>query len=127
MSSFKVVLAAAGALLVAPAVVNAQDAARGKELADQCFACHTETADEEAGPGPTLAGVAGAMAGTRPNFEYSDGFEAAKAKGLVWTDAALSRFLADGQGTVPKNRMAFPAIASEKDRADIVAYLKTLK
>lgn len=123
----KILLGALAALTMTAVGAQAQDAARGKELADQCFACHTETADEDPGPGPTFAGVAGSKAGSRPNFEYSDGFQAANAKGLIWTDAALSRFLADSQGTVPKNKMAFPPIPNEKDRADIIAYLKTLK
>lgn len=105
----------------------AQDAGRGQTLADQCFACHTETADEEAGPGPSFAGIVGAKAGTRPNFEYSDAFQAASAKGVIWTEAALMRFLANSQSEVPNNKMAFPGIPSETDRADIVAYLKTLK
>jgi cytochrome c len=108
-------------------VAAAQDVARGKALVDQCLACHTLSAAEEPGPGPTLAGVAGARAATRPDFEYSDAFLAAGAKGLVWTDAALSRFLANPQGEVPKNKMAFQGIANEGERADIVAYLKTLR
>lgn len=115
-------LAVAGSL---PSV--AQDAARGKALADQCLACHTLTATEDPGPGPTLAGIAGAKAGTRPDFEYSDAFQAANARGLIWSDAALNRFLANPQAEVPRNKMAFPPIASDADRADIVAYLKTLR
>lgn len=115
------------ATLASVGAVQAQDAARGKQLADPCFACHTETSGEEPGPGPTLAGVAGAKAASRPNFEYSDAFQGAAAKGVVWTDAALDRFLANPEVDVPKNKMAYPGIASAKDRADIVAYLKTLK
>lgn len=121
------VIAGGLALLAGAQGAFAQDAARGKTLADQCLACHTLTAGEDPGPGPTFAGIAGAKAGTRPNFDYSDAFQAAKAKGLVWTDAALSRFLANSQSEVPRNKMAYPGIASEADRNDIIAYLKTLK
>lgn len=105
----------------------AQDAARGKALADPCLACHTFNAADEPGPGPTLAGISGAKAGTRPNFEYSDAFQAATARGVIWTDAALNRFLADGQKEVPRNKMAYPGIASDSERLDIIAFLKTLK
>jgi cytochrome c len=115
------------ALLAAATGAWAQDAQRGKTLADQCLACHTFSADEEPGPGPSLAGIAGAKAGTRPDFEYSDAFQAAKANGLIWTDAALDRFLANPQGEVPRNKMAYPGIANAGERADIIAYLKTLK
>lgn len=106
---------------------TAQDAGRGQALADPCLACHTVTADEEPGPGPTFAGVAGAKAGTRPGFEYSDAFQAANANGVIWTDAALNRFLANPAGEVKNNKMAYPGIANERDRLDIIAYLKTLK
>ncbi len=115
------------AVLVAAAPAAAQDAQRGKALADQCLACHTVAANEEPGPGPTLAGVAGAKAGTRADFEYSDAFQAAKANGLIWTDAALDRFLANPQAEVPRNKMAYPGVTNAAERADIVAYLKTLK
>jgi cytochrome c len=114
------------AMAAVTATAAAQDAGRGKALADECFACHTESASEE-GPGPALAGVAGSKAGSRPNFEYSDAFRAAAAKGLIWTDAALDRFLANPQGEVPRNKMAYPPVADAGQRADIIAYLKTLK
>ncbi len=116
-----------GLTLAAAPLARAQDAARGETLADQCLACHTLTAAEEPSSGPTFQGIAGAKAGTRPGFEYSDAFQAASTKGLIWTDAALNRFLANSQAEVPRNKMAFPGIANEADRADIVAYLKTLK
>lgn len=127
MRAMKLTLAVGAMTLAGSAAGYAQDAARGKALTDQCLACHTLTAGEDPGPGPTLAGIAGAKAGTRPDFEYSDAFQAANARGLVWTDAALNRFLANSQTDVPRNKMAFPGVASEADRADIVAYLKTLK
>lgn len=120
-------LAAASAIALAAMPATAQDAARGKALADPCLACHTFNAADEPGPGPTLAGIAGAKAGTRPDFEYSDAFQAANARGVVWTDAALNRFLADGQKEVQRNKMAYPGIANESERLDIIAFLKTLK
>lgn len=127
MRALQLFTAVGGMTLAAASMASAQDAARGKTLTDQCLACHTLAADDEPGPGPSLAGIAGAKAGTRPDFEYSDAFQAAKAKGLVWTDAALNRFLANSQSEVPRNKMAFPGIANDADRADIVAYLKTLQ
>lgn len=114
-------------LVAGHAIASAQDAQRGQALADQCLACHTLTAAEEPGPGPTFAGIAGAKAATRPDFEYSDAFRAANANGLIWTDAALDRFLANPQAEVPRNKMAFPAVTDAGQRADIIAYLKTLK
>ena len=124
---FIIQAAAAGLALSFGSLAMAQDVSRGEQLTDECLACHSLSADEEPGPAPTLAGVAGATAGTRADFEYSDAFLAAKAKGLVWTDAALDKFLANPQGVVPRNKMAYPPVASPSDRADIIAYLKTLR
>lgn len=125
MYSKWIICSAAMALLASAA--SAQDATRGKALADQCLACHTFSADEEAGPGPTLVGISGAKAATRPGFDYSDAFLAANAKGVIWTDAALSRFLANPQAEVPRNKMAFDGVPNEAERNDIIAFLKTLK
>lgn len=127
MQALRITMAAIVVAAATATAAIAQDVQRGKALADQCLACHTFNAGDEPGPGPTLAGISGAKAGTRPDFEYSDAFQAANTKGLIWTDAALDRFLADPQGQVPRNKMAYPGVANATERADIIAFLKTLK
>lgn len=88
-----------------------------------CGACHSIKAGENR-IGPSLAGVVGRGIGTAPGFKYS---AAMKAKGGKWTAAALNTYLANPRGVVPGTTMVY---AGEKDaarRAQLVAYLATLK
>lgn len=114
--------ALAAALLLAAAGARAQDAATGAMSFLQCADCHSP--GENNGVGPGLKGVVGRKAGTQPGFAYS----AAMAKsGLSWDDRTLDAFLADPRTALPGTAMAFAGVADAKDRADLIAYLKTLK
>ncbi|MFA5119682.1 cytochrome c family protein [Zavarzinia sp.] len=104
-----------------PAVAAAADAERGKTLYEsRCGACHSPDADRV---GPHHRGVVGRVAGSVPGFAYSP---ALKASGLTWTPELLDRWLTDPAALVPGSRMGF-RVGSAADRADIVAYLETLK
>jgi cytochrome c len=46
---------------------------------------------------------------------------------IVWDDTALDNFLASPQKALPGTSMAFPGEDDPKARADLIAYLKTLK
>ncbi len=73
--------------------------------------------------GPTLVGVTGRKAGTSPHFNYT---QALKDSGSVWDAAALDHFLTDPMKAVPGTTMPIP-IADAGMRADIIAYLATLR
>lgn len=107
-----------GASLPAPA----QDMAAGKAAFSQCAACHS--VDGSNGAGPSLKGVVGRAAGQFPGFNFSRGM---KSAGITWDDKTLDAYLADPQKVVPGNVMPFSGIADPKQRADLVAYLNTLK
>jgi cytochrome c len=49
-----------------------------------------------------------------------------KQADIVWSDQTLAAFLADPQNTVPGNHMPFSGLQDATQRADIIAYLKTL-
>jgi len=101
----------------------AGDVAKGKALFEgQCAACHS-VAPGENGIGPTLAGVYGQPAASTPGFQFSGALKSSK---IVWTDAALDKFLADPQSDVPGTKMPYMGLPDAADRADVVAYLKTL-
>jgi len=70
--------------------------------------------------GPSLAGIRGRKAGAEPGYNYS---AAMKQSGLVWDDKTLDAYLADPQKLVPGNKMPFPGLKTDHDRADIIAYL----
>ena len=50
-----------------------------------------------------------------------------KNSGLTWDAATLDSYLTGPRGKVPGTKMTFAGLAKESDRADIVAYLSTLK
>ena len=124
-----VAMSAVAPLVAAPPVpatpvTAAGDPAAGKRSFVQCGICHNVGAGEASTIGPNLHGVVGAKAGARPGYAYSP---AMKKSGLVWNAATLDRFLTKPGATVPGTKMAFPGIAAAKGRADIIAYLTTLK
>lgn len=119
-------LCAMGAILVI-AATDADaggNAATGAALFNRCALCHATTKDGGNRMGPDLFGVVGRKAGTYPGFAYST---ALKASGIVWTPATLDAWLEAPQKVVPGNTMPLAGVSSPSQRADLVAYLATLK
>ena len=96
------------------------DAARGKTLFARCGACHTVT--EENKVGPHLSGVFGRTAGTVAGARYS---KAMTASGMTWDEQTLDAFLTEPAKVLPGTTMAIK-LPNPQDRADVIAYLKTL-
>lgn len=115
-----IAVAGLGAMLTTHS--SAQDAAAGKQLFTQCSVCHS--VDGSNGVGPTLKGIAGSKAGEVPGFRFS---RAMKGANIAWDDKTLNDFIADPQKVIPGNVMPFSGIGDAKQRADLVAYLQTLK
>jgi len=104
----------------------AGDAANGEKIFKaQCKLCHAVGPTAKPGVGPVQNNLIGATAGARPGFNYSTAMKEAGAKGLVWSDETLDKYLTDPKATVPGNKMAFPGVKKDTDRADVIAYLKT--
>jgi cytochrome c len=117
---------AAGAIVAAVLTAgsaNAQDATKGKQVFNQCGVCHS-TEPGETKLGPSLAGVVGRKAGTEPGYPYS---EAMKNFGKVWDNATLDTYLTNPAATVPSGKMLFIGLKDATQRADVIAYLETLK
>ena len=99
------------------------DAAKGETAFITCKTCHAV----EAGTnkiGPSLAGIVGRKAGTVAGFNYTP---ANRDSGITWTEAKLFQYLENPQRVVPKTKMAFAGIPDPQKRADVIAYLSTLK
>jgi cytochrome c len=102
----------------------AADAGHGRQLFDaSCSACHSVEPGQTM-VGPSLSHVFGRKAGTEPGFRAS---RALQGSGVTWDAARLDAYLAAPQKFIPGVRMPFPGMPSAADRADIIAYLKTLK
>ncbi len=95
----------------------------GAQVAKQCTICHNLQEGQGPKVGPDLYGVVGRPVASVPGFNYS---AALKAMGGTWTFDALDKWLADPRADVPGTAMTFAGLQSEKQRADIIAYLNTL-
>jgi cytochrome c len=104
-------------------VLASASAERGAQIAKPCEICHN--LQEGQGPkiGPHLYGVVDRPVASVAGFNYS---AALKAKGGKWTFAALNKWLTDPRTDVPGTAMTFAGLSSEKQRADVIAYLDTL-
>jgi cytochrome c len=96
---------------------------KGTAAAKKCAACHTF---EKGGPnrvGPNLYNVINEKKGEGRGFNFS---AAMKAKGGTWTYDDLNKFLLNPKGFVPGTAMGFAGISKDSERADVIAYLRTL-
>ncbi|MBV8521611.1 MAG: c-type cytochrome [Acetobacteraceae bacterium] len=102
----------------------AQDAADGdKVFRSQCSICHSPQPGRNI-IGPSLFGVVGRHSGQVPGFYYS---QANVQSGIIWTPTILDRYLTSPRQVVPGTLMTYPGLKDPKQRADLIAYLATLK
>ena len=112
-------LAALSAVAQAAPAPLKGDPVRGKQVyGRRCSGCHTLIRN---GEGPRHLRVFGSRAGSVADYSYSD---ALKRSGIVWNEATLDRWLADPEAMVPGNSMGYQT-RSARDRADVIAYLKS--
>lgn len=119
------------ALLLAPAGIpgfvgaaRAANAAAGQQVfRSQCAICHSDKAGVNK-IGPSLFGVVGRHTGSEPGYDYS---VANKNANLVWTPAVLDAYIEHPQKVVPGTKMPYGGLPNATKRANLVAFLKTLK
>ncbi len=110
-------------VMAAPARADATgDAVKGKAAFGACAMCHSVETGKN-GIGPSLFGVVGRAAGTAPGFKYS----AAMTKAGTWTPQTLDAFIAAPKTAVPGTTMPYGGLKDAQKRADLIAYLGTLK
>ncbi len=90
---------------------------------NKCAVCHTIDPAKE-GVGPTLFGVVGRHSASLEGCTYSP---AMKAADKTWDDATLDAYLTNPQAMVKSSKMIFPGLPKPEDRANVIAYLSTLK
>jgi cytochrome c len=114
---------AAQADAIDPTLAPGGDSTHGEVLFKQrCSICHQPDKGGKNGVGPALYGAFGRKAGQAPGFAYSDNL---KASGVVWTPQKLNQWIQKPTSLVPGVKMILAPVSAAKDRADIIAFLRT--
>jgi cytochrome c len=109
---------------IMPFMANA-DVAAGEAQIKKCTACHTFDKGGKNGVGPNQWGLVGGNFGHMEGYAYSEAIKAKHSE--KWTEQALSDFLANPKKYLPGNKMSFAGMKKPEDRANLIAYLKTLR
>lgn len=109
---------------IAPLLAKA-DVKTGEQFAHKvCVACHTFDKGGKPGVGPNLYGVVGGPHAHEQGFNYSPAM--LKFKGQPWTFDALNEWLLKPSAYAPGTRMTYAGITNAQQRADVIAYLRSL-
>ena len=117
-------IALSGAMPAAATDPQTGDAAAGERVFRKCGTCHTATSPDNR-VGPSLQGVVGRPVARVSTYSYSAAMTAFGADGKTWDAARLSAYLIAPRAMVPGTRMSFAGLKSDKDIADVIAYLRT--
>jgi len=102
------------------------DAGRGQKGFSKCSSCHTPDKGGAAKVGPNLWGVVAGPKAHVDGFKYSGDMADRGKAGETWTWGDLDKFLADPKGFIKGTAMGFAGIKDPADRADVIAYLRSL-
>ncbi len=105
------------------ALIGTADTGAGAKVFKKCRSCHTVDKGGKNKIGPNLWNVVNSEAGKRAGFSYS---KAMAAKGGKWTYETLGAFLAKPKKFLPGTKMAFAGLKRARDRAAVIAYLRSL-
>jgi cytochrome c len=98
-------------------------AAAGEKVFAACKTCHAGEAGKNM-VGPSLHAIQGRTSGQVPGYTYST---ANKNSGIVWTNEKLFQYLENPQRVIPGTKMTYTGVKDAQKRADLIAYLDTLK
>lgn len=101
------------------------DVAKGANQAKKCGACHSFDKPVEK-VGPHVMGVIGRKVGSVEGFKYSADLTKMGEEGKVWDEVLLDQYLESPKKVAPKGTMSFGGIKKPEDRADLIAYLKSI-
>jgi cytochrome c len=112
--------------LVLGTAARADDVATGKAIFGKtCANCHSIEAGVNK-VGPSLFDIAGRPIATVQGYDYSEKMRAVSKKWKVWDEKHLDAYLTNPRQVLHGVKMFF-AVPDAKDRADVIAYLSTLK
>ncbi len=107
------------------AMLASADPAAGEKVAKKCTGCHTFDEGGKNDAGPALYGVVERAMGAVDGFGYSAALKA-YGEGKTWTYEELNGFLWKPKKYLKGTGMGFGGLKKVQDRADIIAYLRSL-
>ena len=116
--------AAAGPEAIEPSMAKA-DPAKGQQIAKVCLQCHTFDKGGANKIGPNLWAIMEEHIASAPNYQFSPALAA--HKGDKWDPDKLNLWLFKPQSFAKGTKMTFPGLPKVQDRADVTAYLGSLK
>lgn len=90
---------------------------------DACSQCHQLNPGLNK-KGPQLMNIYGAPAAKLTDYTYSAGLA---TSGWVWDAETLDDYIADSEKAIPDSKMLADPMPDAKERADVIAYLSTLR
>jgi cytochrome c len=106
------------------ALVATADPAKGESAAAMCKVCHAFEKGAPSPVGPNLYGVIGRPIASVEGFNYSPALKAKASEG-DWDYAHIDAFIHKPMEYAPGTMMAFPGIPDAKQRAEVLAWLRT--
>jgi cytochrome c len=116
--------AAAGPEPIGPLLAKA-DPKKGEQTAKVCAACHTFNKGGANKIGPNLWGITQEAMAEIPGYQFSAAMQT--HKGEKWDTEKLNQWLWNPQSLIKGTKMTFAGIPDAQKRADVIAYLDTLK
>ncbi len=105
------------------ALLAAADVAAGAKLSKKCKACHGFDKDGKNKVGPNLWDIVGNAIAGGEGYKYSG---ALTDMGGEWTYDNLDAFLTKPKTFAPGTKMSFSGLKSPEDRANLIAFLRSL-
>ena len=96
----------------------------GKKVYRKCSGCHQVGEGARHRVGPHLNGIFGRKAASHEGFKYSKAMVRAGDNGLEWHADTLDSFVENPRALTSGTRMSFPGLRKQKDRLDLIAYLR---
>jgi cytochrome c len=106
------------------ALLAAADPEAGKKQAKKCAACHTMDEGGANKIGPNLWNIVNRPIAGAEGYSYSSAMT--DMSGESWSFANLDGFLTSPKGWVKGTKMSFAGVRKEGQRADLLAYLRSL-
>ena len=113
---------AAAAFFTTPGFAG--DAEKGAKVYKKCVSCHMIGDKAKNRVGPQLNGIIGRKIASVGDYKYSKALVAYGASEKTWREDNLAAYLESPRKVVKGGRMAFAGLRKQKDRDNVIAYLK---